>query len=139
MGTGIGLNQNDALDRSAVYSLWWDDTALLRTQYDSKSNLGYYIPFYRTTNSSHCVTIPGLEEFSLGEALNLFQNDFGTLAWAGSEIGDMNLRDYVEHMLNDDEPLESHFEEDGEGPYVPCTPADFDAVACEAAVNPPEQ
>ncbi len=138
MGTGIGLNQDDALDRSAVYSLWWDDTALLRTQYDSKSNLGYYIPFYRTTNSSHCVTIPGLEEFSLGEALNLFQNDFATLAWAGSEIGDMNLRDYVVHMLNDDEPLESHFEEDGEGPYVPCTPADFDADACEAAVNPPE-
>ncbi|MFW2387791.1 MAG: pectin acetylesterase-family hydrolase, partial [Polyangiales bacterium] len=137
-GSGLGLDQNVALDRAAIHSLWWDDTALLRAQYDTKSNLGYYIPFYRTTNSSHCVTIPGLEEFSLGEALNLFQNDFATLAWAGSEIGDMNLRDYVEHMINDDEPLESHFEEEGEGPYVPCTPADFDADACEAAVNPPE-
>lgn len=138
MGSGLGLDQNVALDRAAIHSLWWDDTALLRAQYDTKSNLGYYIPFYRTTNSSHCVTIPGIEEFSLGEALNLFQNDFGTLAWAGSEIGNMNLRDYVEHMLNDEEPLESHFEEEGEGPFVPCTPADFDADACEAAVNPPE-
>ena len=53
--------------------------------------VNYYFPFYRTTNSSHCVTISGLEEFSLGE-----------------------------------------------GPFVPCTPADFDADACEAAVNPPE-
>ena len=39
-------------------------------------------------------------------------------------------------LLNDEEPLESHFEQEGEGPYVPCTPADFDADACEAAVNP---
>ena len=84
------------------------------------------------------MTIPGLEEFSLGEALNLFQNDFATLAWAGTEIGeDMNLRDYVEHLLNDDEPLESFFEEEPEGRYRACTPAEFDAVACEAAVNPP--
>jgi hypothetical protein len=136
-GTGVGLDEDVALDRAAIYSLWWDDTALLQTQYDSKSNLGYYIPFYRTTNSSHCVTVPGFEEFSLPDALNLFQNDFGTLAWAGSEIGEMNLRDYVEHMLNDDEPLESHFENEGEGPFIPCTPANFDADACEAAVNPP--
>jgi len=140
MGTGLGLDEDLALDRAAIHQLWWDDIDLLRSQYDAegRDNLGYYIPFYRTTNSSHCVTIPGLEEFSLGEALNLFQNDFASLAWAGTEIGDMNLRDYVDHMLNDEEPLESFFEEEGEGPFVPCTPADFDADACEAAVNPPE-
>ena len=136
MGNDLGLDQDISLDRAAVYSLWWDDTALLRAQYDTKSNLGYFIPFYRTTNNSHCVTIPGFEEVSIAEALNLFLEDFGTLAWAGSEIGDMNLRDYVEHMLNDDEPLESHFEEEPEGRYRACTPAEFDADACEAAVNP---
>jgi len=135
-GDGLGLDENVALDRAAIYSLWWDDTDLLRGQYDGKSNLGYYIPYFRTTNDSHCVTIPGLEEFGLGEALNLFQNDFGTLAWAGSEIGDMNLRDYVEILLDDEEPLQSFFEQTAEGPYVPCTPDDFDAGACEAAVNP---
>jgi hypothetical protein len=82
------------------------------------------------------VTIPGLEEFDFGEALDLFENDFATLAWAGSEIGEMSLRDYVEHLLDDEAPLQSYFEEDGEGPYVPCTPADFDADACEAAASP---
>jgi hypothetical protein len=136
VGTGLGLDQHVALDRASIYSLWWDDIALLRDQYDGVDNLGYYLPFHRNTNSSHCVTIPGFEDVSIGEALNLFQNDFGSLAWLGSEIGDMNLRDYVEHMLNDEEPLESLFEEEGEGPYVPCTPADFDADACKAAVNP---
>ncbi len=139
LGTGLGLDEVLSLDRAAVYSLWWDDTALLLDQYDSKSNLGYYLPFYRTTNSSHCVTIPGFEEFSLAEAVTLFATDFGTLAWAGTEIGDMNLYDYVEHLLNDEEPLESHFEETPEGRYRTCTPAEFDPVACEAAVNnPPE-
>ncbi len=137
-GTGVGLDQDVSLDRAAVYSLWWDDTALLRTQYDAKSNLGYYIPFFRTTNDSHCVTIPGLEEFSEIEAVDLFLNDFATLAWAGSEIGDMNLRSYVVHLLNDDEPLDSYFAEDAdaEGEFRSCTPAEFDVVACEAAVNP---
>lgn len=41
------------------------------------------------------------------------------------------------YLLDDEEPLESFFEEEGEGPFVPCTPADFDADACEAAVDPP--
>ncbi len=62
------------------------------------------------------------------------------LDWAGSEIGDgdMNLRDYVVHLLTDDEPLESHFEEEGEGPFVPCTPPPaFNEADCELAVNPP--
>ena len=136
-GTGLGLDQNVSLDRAATHSLWWDDVDLLLGQADAKSNLGYYIPFYRDTNSSHCVTIPGFEDVSLGEALDLFQNDFGSLAWRGSEIDDMNLRDYVEHLLNDDEPLESHFEEEGEGKFLPCAPSNFDADACEAAVNPP--
>ena len=136
--SGVGLDQNLSLDRAAVYDLWWDDTALLRTQYDAKSNLGYYLPFWRNTNSSHCVTVPGFEDVPLPEALRLFLEDFGTLAWLGSEIGEMNLRDYVEHMLDDDQPLQSYFEEDSEGPYAPCTPDELDEDACEAAVNPPE-
>jgi hypothetical protein len=135
--SGLGLDEDLSLDRAAVHTLWWDDIALLRTQYDDKSNLGYYLPFWRNTNSSHCVTIPGFEDVAnIGEALDLFQNDFGALAWRGSEIGEMNLRDYVEHLLDDEEPLQSYFEDEGEGPYVPCTPP-YDLDACEAAVNPP--
>jgi hypothetical protein len=135
--SGLGLDEDIALDRAAVHQLWWDDIDLLRSQYDAKANLGYYLPFYRTTNSSHCVTIPGLEDVAnIGEALDLFQNDFGALAWRGSEIGEINLRDYVEHLLDDEAPLQSYIEEEGEGPYVPCTPP-YDEDACEAAVNPP--
>lgn len=134
-GSGLGLDEDVALDRTAVHSLLWDDIPLLRNLADARDNLGYYIPFYRATNSSHCVTVPGFQDVSLVEALNLFQNDFGTLAWMGSEIGDLSLRDYVEHLLNDEEPLESHFESEEEGPFRFCAPGDnYHAATCEDAV-----
>jgi len=135
--SGLGLDETLSLDRAAVYDLLWDDQALLREQYDAKDNLSYYMPFWRNTNSSHCVSIPGFEDVPLAEALDLFQNDFGMLAWVGSEIGDMNLRDFVEELLDDEVPLQGYLEEESEGPYVPCAPDSLDTDACEAAVNPP--
>jgi hypothetical protein len=137
-GDGVGLDENLSTDRAAIHSLWWDDVALLRDEYDGggSSNLGYFIPFWRQTNSSHCVTIPGFED--VADPVNLFLTDFPSLAWAGSEIeaDGLNVRQYVDHLLSD-EPLQSYFETQGEGPYVPCTPLDPMPAACEAAVNPP--
>ncbi len=132
----LGLDEDIATDRTAVHTLWWDDTDLLRAQYDSRDNLAYYLPYYRQTNSSHCVTIPGLEENPPEEILANLEE----LIWAGSEIetddGVVNIHDFAVDLVQSDAPLESYFEEEGEGPFVPCTPgADFDAAACEAAVN----
>lgn len=138
-GEGRGLDQNVAADRTGIHTAWWDDIALLREQYDApgRDNLSYYIPFYRTTNDSHCVSIPGFEDIPEDELVTAFLNDFPRVAWAGSEIesAGLNLRDYVDHLLSD-EPLQSYFEEEGEGPFVPCTPNpdDFDEDLCEAAV-----
>ncbi|MBW1761993.1 MAG: hypothetical protein JRJ64_10890 [Deltaproteobacteria bacterium] len=110
-------------------------------QYDApgRDNLGYFIPYWRQTNDSHCVTIPGLEE---NPPLVLLDN-FAELAWDGTEIdtddGEMTIHDYAVHLLSD-EPLKSYFEPDeaSEGPYRFCTPSvDFDEAKCEAAVNPP--
>jgi len=135
---GVGLHDDSWDGRAAFYSLWWDDNALLRTQYDEVSNLGYYHPYFRRTNSSHCATIPGFEDVSFDEAITLFATDFGTLAWLGTEMstddGEMNLHDYVEHLIDDGTPLESYVETESEGHYKVCAPSDFDAEACEAAV-----
>ena len=137
-GDDLGLDQHVAADRTGIHTAWWDDIALLRAQYDAdgRDNLGYYLPFWRQTNSSHCVTIPGLEE---NPPLDLLAN-FAELAWDGTEIdtdgGEMTIHDYAVHLLSD-APLQSHFEAESEGPYAPCTPGDdFDEAACEAAVNP---
>lgn len=134
---GLGLVESEWRDRAAVYKLWWDDTELLKAQFDAADNLGYYMPFYRETNSSHCLTIPGFGEFPEDELPLLLINDFATLAWAGTEIvtssGTMNLRDYVDHMLDETTPLQSVFETEGEGRYISCTPDYYDETLCAAA------
>ncbi|MBW2225669.1 MAG: hypothetical protein JRF54_16090, partial [Deltaproteobacteria bacterium] len=63
-GDGVGLDEDAWNDRTGIHTAWWNDIALLRAQYDApgRDNLSYFIPFWRQTNSSHCVTIPGLEE-----------------------------------------------------------------------------
>ncbi|MEM7136166.1 MAG: pectin acetylesterase-family hydrolase [Myxococcota bacterium] len=143
-GEGLGLDQNIGADRTAIHSAWWDDIALLREQYDApgRDNLGYFIPFYRDTNDSHCVTIPGFDDVPEDQLVNLFLSNFGEIAWAGSEIEaeGMNIRDYVDHLLSDD-PLQSYFEEDGEGRFLPCSPDpdDLDPDACADIVEPPTE
>lgn len=135
----LGLEETVAEDRSAVYGMWWEDTELLRTQFASRTNLGYFMPFYRDTNSSHCLTIPGLSEFPQNELPAIFVSDFPRLAWAGTtlpvESGEMNIRQYVDHLLDDAVPLASFFEEDGEGRYINCTPDPryYDEALCAAA------
>lgn len=136
---GLGLNEDEWRDRAAVYQLWWDDTELMRAQFAGRDNLGYFMPFYRDTNSSHCLTIPGFEEFPEDELLQRILNDFGSVAWAGTDMmtmnGPMNVRDYVEHLLDDEAPLQSFFEETGEGRYLACTPDPmyYDEAACMMA------
>ncbi len=146
-GDGLGLFQNQAADRAAVHSLWFEDTAALVDQYDGVDNLGYYLPFYRETNGAHCASIPAFGEFSPPgtpfdeAAAAYFISILGdrSAVWRGTEIQSdgLDLREYVDHLLDDDEPLRSYFEEDGEGRFLSCTPVDFDAGLCEAAVNPP--
>jgi hypothetical protein len=135
----LGLDQKDPEDRAAVYSLWWDDSALLRNQYDGVDNLAYFNPFWRNTNDSHCITIPGFQDVPEEEAIGLFVSDFKTLAWAGSEIetaeGPVSIRDFVEHMLDDDTPLRSYFEDEPRGPIAACTPDSYEPAACEAGAE----
>ena len=135
----LGLDENSATDRTAIYSLWWDDLELLKDLYDGRDNLGYFLPYWRQTNESHLTTIPGAEDSPLEDFIANFPNLVPELTWVGTEINTVNgvldIRDYTEILLNDQVSLPSYFEEQSEGPFVPCTPAeDYDAEACEQAV-----
>jgi hypothetical protein len=136
------LDKDTPEDRALVYRLWADDTALLMNQYDTRDNLAYFLPFYRTTNSSHCATIPAFEDVDIGtveEAIDILTNNPDALYWTGTDImtmdGPITLEDYVRDLLDDTVPLQSYFEADCEGRFQACTPACFDAVMCEVAVN----
>ena len=78
--------------KEEIMAMWWDDTQKLMTQFDTRDNLSYYIPYWRAFNDSHC-TIVGL-------------------TYAGTEIqeADMDIGLYLDHVLDDEVPLQSWLE-----------------------------
>lgn len=85
--------------RAHIYEMWRDDTLALMDRLDGLDNYAYFLPFYRYLNSSHCAT---------------------PFVWTGTEIqeDDIDLRDYINQLLDDDQPLNSYYEESCEDPLV---------------------
>jgi hypothetical protein len=87
-----------------IHEMWDEDLADVRAQYDQRSNLSYYMPFFRIDNCSHCVSIPpiGLDGNDPTYALSE--------PWRGSGVleDDIDLQDYVAHLLDDTQPLLSY-------------------------------
>jgi hypothetical protein len=91
------------IDEAEVHSKWSEELSRLLDSYDTRPNLGYYVPYFRHDNCSHCVSIPPLA------------HDTATILaspWLGTEIEaeGINLRDYIEVLLDDTQPLTRHRE-----------------------------
>ncbi|MEZ4286688.1 MAG: pectin acetylesterase-family hydrolase [Polyangiales bacterium] len=148
-------------DRATVYRFWDDDTLLLRNELDPIENFGYYLPTYRDTNDSHCATIPGIDDLNdldppidisdisgAFELVNFLQDDPSPLYYVGSDMSSfvdqngaassdtpLNMKDFIEQLLDTSTPLKSYFETDCEGRYQACTPRCYDAGRCEMSVT----
>jgi hypothetical protein len=64
--------------------------------------MAYYVPYFRSDNCSHCVTIPPLDHL-----------EFVTSnPWFGSEIeaDKLSLKDFTRTLLDDAKPLKSYLE-----------------------------
>ncbi len=77
--------------KEEILRMWEADTQLLVSQYDTRDNLAYYIPYWRRLNDSHCTTV---------------------ISFAGSDIEAQGLRlgPWVEDLLDDSKPLASAIE-----------------------------
>ncbi|MBW2224774.1 MAG: hypothetical protein JRF54_11280, partial [Deltaproteobacteria bacterium] len=75
--------------RTEIYRLASEDLEALRAQLDGLDNLAYYMPYYRNTNTSHCLTVTGLEDVGNSELdfLGLFLEDPSTATWTGDRNG----------------------------------------------------
>lgn len=56
--------------RDALFSRWWPDLAQWAAGLDGHANVGYYVPYFRNVNDSHCTTIidfsgTGIEAFGI--------------------------------------------------------------------------
>ena len=137
------LSRDTATDRTEIYRLASEDLEALRAQLDGLENLAYYIPNYRNTNSSHCLTVTGLEDVGSNELafINLFLEDPSVATWSGTEIetenGTVTYKDFIEQLLDDSAPLESHYEGTCEGKFQVCALdcEAYDEAMCEAAVQ----
>lgn len=76
--------------KSEILRMWDADTQLLTSQYATRDNLYYFIPYFRNINSSHCTTV---------------------FNFVGSDIEEkqMKLATWVDDFVND-RPVESMIE-----------------------------
>jgi hypothetical protein len=84
-------NFYDANAKDDIMGYWASDTKLLVNLYKTRDNLGYYLPYWRALNDSHCVSIASYLDTDI------------------EELG-MNLQDYVEELFNDDVPVGRYME-----------------------------
>jgi hypothetical protein len=92
-----------------IHALFWQDLQGLMATYDAQPNLAYYLPFFRSDNCSHCVSIP-----PVGNAPLEPTDDTKVLnqPWLGSGIAaDMiDLKQFTVDLLDDTKPLKSYVE-----------------------------
>jgi len=76
--------------KSELMRMWDADTQLLVSEFDTRDNLYYFIPYYRNINDSHCTTV---------------------LNFVDSDIEDQNitLADWINDFVGD-KPVTSHLE-----------------------------
>ena len=82
----------EGIDKEGIHEKFFDDTLLLMDQFDSRDNLAYFLPYFRPINDSHCTSII----------------DFGL-----TDIGDWQLGDFLDVLLDDEQPLQSLVDLDG--------------------------
>ena len=129
--------------RTEIYRLASEDLEALRLRLDDLDNLAYYMPYYRNTNTSHGLTVTGLEDVGGSDLafISAFQDDPSAATWSGTEIetdeGTVTYKDFIESLLDDSVPLESYYEGTCEGKYQVCAlDCDaYDELMCESAVQ----
>lgn len=77
--------------KADVLSYWAADTELLVDLYDTRDNLGYYLPYWRAFNDSHCASIASYIDTDI------------------EELG-MHLGDYIDELFDDGAPVGRYIE-----------------------------
>ena len=81
----------EANTKDDIMGYWASDTKLLVNLYGTRDNLGYYLPYWRFFNDSHCVSIGAYLDTDI------------------EELG-MDLGDYVSELFDDNAPMGRYME-----------------------------
>lgn len=79
------------LDDEQRLELWRQDTDLMTAAFDGRTNIAYFLPYWRERADSHCTT---------------------ALDYVGTEIQEqgVDMGDFIDALLDDDAPLKSYRE-----------------------------
>ena len=130
-----------AADAKRIYEYWKEDNDALVDLLEELPNFSYYMPFWRQTNDSHCISLIGIEDLPdyNTDPLAAFLNFIGSPSkyyYSGTEIEhDGRTWTYGDHvrMVLEDTDVINIFELDGEGPRMYCTPDYYDEDLCKQA------
>ncbi|HLK40427.1 MAG TPA: pectin acetylesterase-family hydrolase [Polyangiaceae bacterium] len=105
-----------------IHAMWWQDLQELMATYDAQANLAYYIPFFRSDNCSHCVSIPPIGNAPIEPTDD---NKVLTMPWAGSEIREdmIDLKQFCADLLDDTKPLKSYLQAPQNASFAPAVSA----------------
>lgn len=139
---GLETRARNPEDAKKIYEYWKEDNDALVDYIEPLENFSYYMPFWRKTNDSHCISLLGFEDAGDDELASITKivGD-GTHSYAGTEITEdgttYTYRDHLFQVLDLTKPPMSIFELDGEGPRVHCTPDYYDEALCGCVFNLP--
>lgn len=94
-----------------IQANWQLDLQDLKGLYEQQPNMGYFLPYFRVDNCSHCATIPPLSHD---------EQTIQTEPWLGSEIAadGVDLRDFIDGLLDNSTSVERHFEQQASGDFT---------------------
>ena len=81
----------EANSKDDIMGYWASDTKLLIGLYNERPNLGFYLPYWRAFNDSHCVSIAAYLDTDI------------------EELG-IDLEDYVNELFDDNAPMGRYME-----------------------------
>jgi hypothetical protein len=78
--------------------MWDADTHLLVDQYDTRSNLYYFIPYWRNINDSHCTTVINFAGSDIED------HDMTLAQWVGDFVADRPIESMMEAPVPGEDP-----------------------------------
>ncbi len=93
-----------------IHTMWWQDMTDLMKTYDGYPNMAYYLPYFRSDNCSHCVSIPpiGNPPIEPTDTTKVLQKP-----WEGSDIPQLgiDLKQFTSDLLDDKKKLKSYVQD----------------------------
>lgn len=132
---GLSSRARNSEEAKTIYKFWEDDNLNLVDLLEGLDNFSYYMPFWRRTNDSHCISLIGINDVAqdtgdeLAGLIGIIQDPVNKY-YAGTEIEENDqvytYRDHVQEVLDRENEVPNRYGMDAHhymGLRMYCTPS----------------